>query len=85
MKKLQRRKRDTPTINVVGKLFDLMLGKVIFSMYLEPGSPVVDVHINGVIVPNALIDLRAVINIMNKEAMLKLNLQGTLRKTTTIL
>ena len=50
-KKPGRRKRDTPTINVVGQLFDLMLGKVIFPKYLDPSSPVVDVHIDGVIVP----------------------------------
>ena len=42
-------------------------------------------HIDGVIVPNTLINLGASINIVTKETMLKLNLQGTLRKTTTIL
>ena len=42
-------------------------------------------HIDGVIVPNTLIDLGAAINIMTKETMLKLDLQGTLRKTTTFL
>ena len=63
----------------------LMLGKVIFPKYLDLGSPVLDVHIDGVIVPNTLIDLGATINIITKETMLKLNLQGTLRKTTTVL
>ena len=62
-----------------------MLGKVIFPKYLDPGSPIVDVHIGGVIVPNTLINLGAAINIMTKETMLKLNLQGTLRKTTIVL
>ena len=42
-------------------------------------------HIDGVIVPNTLIYLGDAINIMTKETMLKLNLQGTLRKTTTVL
>ena len=64
---------------------DLMLGRVIFLKFLDPGSPVVDVHIDGVIVPNTLIDLGASINFMTKETMLKLNLQGTLRKTKIIL
>ena len=62
-----------------------MLGQIICPKYLEPGSPVVDVHINGTIVPHTLIDLRAAINVMTKDTMLKLNLQGSLRKTTTIL
>ena len=70
---------------MVGQLSDLMLEKVIFPKYLDHDSPVVDVHIDGVIVPNTMIDLGAGINIMTKETMLKLNLQGTLRKTTTVL
>jgi len=52
---------------------------------LDPGSPVVDVHINGTIVPHTLIDLGATINVMTKETMLKLNLQGSLQQTTTVL
>ena len=52
---------------------------------IAPSSPIVDVHIDGVICPNTLIDLGAAINIMTKETMLKLNLQGTLRKTTKFL
>ena len=54
-------------------------------MYLDLDSPVVDVHIYDVIVPNTMIDLGDAINIMTKETMLKLNLQGTLRKTTIVL
>ena len=45
----------------------------------------VDVHIDGIIVTHTLIDIRAIINVMTKETMLKLNLQGVLRKTTTVL
>ena len=43
------------------------------------------VHIDGIIVPHILIDIGASMNVMTKETMLKLNLQGSLRKTTTIL
>ena len=82
---LGRCKRDTPTINVRGQLSDLMLGQVICLNYLDPGSPVVDVHINGTMIPHTLIDLGAAINVMTKDTMLKLKLQGSLRKTTTIL
>ena len=56
-----------------------------FEKYLDPDSLVVDVHIDGVIFPNTLIYLGATINIMNKETMLKLNLQRTLMKTTTFM
>ena len=78
-------KRDSPTINVIGQLSDLMLGQVICLKYLDLGSPVVDVHINGTIILHTLIDLGAPINVMTKDTMLKLNLKGSLRKTTTIL
>ena len=84
-KHLGRRKRDVPTINVLGKLFDLMLGQVICPKYSNPGSSIVDVHINGTIVLDTLIDLGDAINVMNKDTMLKLNLQGSLRKTTIVL
>ena len=76
---------DSPIINVIGKLSDLMLGQVIYPKYLDPGSPVVDMHINEIIVPHTLIDLGAAINVMTKDTMLKLNLQGSLRKTKTVL
>ena len=82
---LGRRKMDSPTINVIGKLSDLMLGQVICPKYLDLGSPVVDVHINETIIPHTLIDLWAAINVMTKDMMLKLNLQGSLRKITTVL
>lgn len=36
-------------------------------------------------IPHTLIDLGAAINVITKDTMLKLNLQGSLRKTTTVL
>ena len=80
-----RRRRDAPTINIIRQLSDLMLGQLICLKYLDPGSSVVDVHINGTTIPHTLIDLGATINVMIKDTMLKLNLQGSLRKTTTVL
>ena len=73
-KHLGRRKKDASTINVIAQLSDLMLGQVICPKYLDPGSPVVDVHINGTIIPHTLIDLGAAINVMTRDTMLKLNL-----------
>ena len=61
-----------------------MLGKVITPKYSDPGSLVVNVSINGQFVRNALIDLGAVINVMTKDTMKKLKIEG-LRATPTIL
>lgn len=66
-------------------LSDLMLGRVISPKYLDPSSPVVDVHIDGIMAPNTLINLGFAINVMPRETMLKLNLQGALRKTIIVL
>lgn len=84
-KNLGRRKRDTPTINVIGQLSDFMPGRVICSKYLDLGSLVIDVHIDGIIVSHTLIDPWAAIIVMTKDTMLKLNLHEPLRKTTTML
>ena len=81
----RKKSRDAPTINVVGKLVDLMLGKVISPKYLDLGSLIVDVHINNTVVPNTLIDLGVTINVMTRETILKLNLLGALKKTMTLL
>ena len=62
-----------------------MLGQIICPKYLDPRSLVVDVHINGTMVPHTMIDLGVAINVMTKDTMLKLNLQGSLKKTTTVL
>eukprot|EP00253_Pinus_taeda_P005571 PITA_05571 len=80
-----RRKKDASTINVIGQLSYLMLGQVICLKYLDLGSPVVDVHMNGTIIPHNLIDLGAAINVMTRDTMLKINLQSSLRKTSTVL
>jgi len=80
-----RRKKDASTINVIGQLSDLMLGQLIYPKYLDPWSPVVDVHINGTIITHTLIDLEAAINFMTRDTMLKLNLQSSLRKTSAVL
>ena len=45
----------------------------------------VDLHNDSIIVPHTLIDIRDAINVMTKETMLKLNLQGSLKKTTIVL
>lgn len=42
--------------------------------YADHGSPVVTVNIKNVSIPKTLIDLRAAINLMTKDTMLKLNM-----------
>ena len=69
MKKLGRKKKDPTIVHVVGQLVDIILGKVITPKYSDPGSPVVNVSINGQFVKNALIDLRVAINFMTKDIM----------------
>lgn len=68
------RNKETPTINVIGQLSYLMLGQVINPTYLDHGCPLVDVHINGTIVPHTLIGLGVAISVMTKDTMLILNL-----------
>jgi hypothetical protein len=62
-----------------------MLGKLIVPKYLDPGSPLVNVHINITLVQNTLIDLRVAINVMTKDTMLRLIVHIFLRDTSTIL
>ena len=74
-----------PTINVVGKISNLMLGSMISPKYLDPSSLIVDVKIDGIMVPNTLFDIGVAINVTTKETMLKLNLQGAFRTTNIVL
>ena len=80
LKKLGRKKKDPTTVHVVGQLADIMLEKLIIPKYSDPGSPVVNVIINGQSVKNDLIYLGAAINIMTKDTMKKLKIEG-LRST----
>jgi len=84
LKKPGRKKKDPTTVHVVVHLADIMLGRVIPLKYSDPGSLVVSVNINGQFVKNSLIDLGAAINVMTKETMKKLQIEG-LRPTPTIM
>lgn len=44
-----------------------MMGKTTIQKYLDPGIPIVKTHINGIEIPNTLIDLGATINITRKK------------------
>ena len=52
--------------------------------YGDPGNPVLTVQINGVEIPNVLVDLGAAINVITTETMHTLGLQN-LKHTPTVL
>lgn len=84
IRKPGRKPKDPPTIHVIRKLADLMLGKTILPKYEDPGNnPVASIHINNISIPNTLIDQGATINIMTKKILDSLGL--TSRETPTIL
>ena len=61
-----------------------MMGKFSIQKYLDPGSPVVKTHINGVEIPNTLIDLGVAISIMRKQTMEQLKLPNLLYTPTLL-
>jgi hypothetical protein len=69
IKKTRRKKKDPQTVQVIGKLADLMSGKIYMQNYVDLGSPIVKIHINNVSIANTLIDLGAEINVMAKGTM----------------
>eukprot|EP00253_Pinus_taeda_P005451 PITA_05451 len=61
-----------------------MIGKVTMQKYVDPGSPIVKTTINGVEIPNTLIDLGADINIMSRQTMEQLKLPNLLFTPTLL-
>jgi hypothetical protein len=84
LKKTIKRTRDTKRIHLVGKIADIMMGKITMQKYVDPGSPIVKTHINGVEIPNTLIDLGAAINIMSRQTMDQLKLPNLLFTPTLL-
>jgi hypothetical protein len=85
MKKLGRRKKDPPTVNLVGGLSRYILEQPKLAKYGNLGNPVVTITINEVTIGNTLIDLGATINVMTATTLEQLQLQPLLRPTPTIL
>jgi len=79
-----RRIKDIKRIRLVRKIVDIMMGKTTIQKYLDLGSPIVKIHINGTKIPNMLIDLGAAINIMSKQVMHTFRLPN-LKYTPTLL
>eukprot|EP00253_Pinus_taeda_P023586 PITA_23586 len=78
LKRPGRKPRDTRRIYLVEKIADIMMGKITMQKYVDPRSVIVKTHINGVEIPNTLIDLGAAINIMIRQTMEQLKLPNLL-------
>jgi len=60
------------------------MGKITMQKYVDPGSLIVKTHINGVEIPNTLIDLWAAINIMGRQTMEQLKLPNLIFTPTLL-
>jgi hypothetical protein len=84
LRKPDRKQKDTQTIHVMGKMYDLMMGGVLVAKYSDMGNPLVNVQINNTLISNTLIDLAFSTNVMKHDTMQYLGLTS-LRETQTLL
>jgi hypothetical protein len=64
----EKKKRDLPTINVIGQLANLIIGKVFTPKYIDlVDSPIVDVYFSKFLISNALKDQGLEINVMTRD------------------
>jgi hypothetical protein len=80
-----RKKKDPPTVHLVGGISEYISEKPTLEKYGNPGNPVVTITINEVSIGNTVIDLRVAINVMTATIFEQLQLQPLLRPTPTIL
>ena len=67
IKKPRRKKKEPPLVQVVGQLSEF-ISEMPYK-YNDPGNPVVTIEINGISLPNTLIDLGAAINVIPFDTM----------------
>jgi len=84
LKKPPRKRIDPQTIHVIGHLVGLMTNTISMEKYVDPGIPKVTTIINNIHIPNTLIDLGSVINVMTLETMRTIQLIN-LQHTTIVL
>ena len=72
-------------MNVIEKLVDLILARVLNPKYLDLGRLIVNVHINEKPIPKTIIDIGESTNVMTRDTMLKLNIQNSLSHATIVL
>ena len=68
----------------MGRLSKIMLGNTMPVKYGDPRNPILIVQINGVEIPNVLVDMGVAINIITTETLNTLEL-GNIKPTPTIL
>ena len=61
-----------------------MMGKIAMQKYVDPWSPIFKTYINGIEIPNTLIDLGVEINIMSRQTMEQLKLHNLLYTPTLL-
>ena len=84
VRKPGQKPRDPPIVHVLGKIFELIMGKTLLDKYNDPRNPTVTMQIRNTQIPNVLVDLGTSINIMTIESVRKLGLTN-LQPTHTIL
>ena len=84
LKKPGRKRKDPPTVCVIGDLVELVMGNTLVAKYSDSGSDIVKVQIKGISLSNTLIYLGVAINIMTKHTMERLGLTD-IRQNTIVL
>jgi hypothetical protein len=85
IKKPRMKPRDPLIVHVVGELSELMLGKTPPIKYGDPGNPTITFKIGQTFIPDVLVDLGVIINIMPIEMTQLLQLIIRFRPTPTVL
>ena len=84
IKKPGRKKKDPPTVHLVGGLCEYISEQPKLTKYGNPGNTIVTITIKEVSNKNTLIDLGATINVMTTTTLEQLQLQPLLRPAPTI-
>lgn len=76
--------RETKRIHLIRKIADIMMGNISMQKYVDPGSPIVETHINGIEILNTLINLGVAINIRSRQIMEQLKLPNIIYTPTLL-
>ena len=84
LNKVDRKKKDLPTIQFIGQFADQLTNQIQVDKYKDPRNPIVTISIKVTYIPNTLIDLGAAINVMTLKMMRELNILN-IQPTLTML
>jgi hypothetical protein len=85
IKKLGRKKKDPPTVHLIGEFSEYISEQPRVTKYGNAENPIVTITINKVPIVNTLIDLGETINVIIVTTLEELQLKPLLRPTSTIL